>query len=97
MQPGTCDITVDVKERSQDFVFGIYPNPSTGAFTIKMDVQGGVRVNVFNSIGQNSYTQQYAKWSGSESIDLSMLSSGMYLVKVENNGVFSTKKIFISK
>lgn len=96
LQPGICGNDVSVSQLSK-IDFQIFPNPSTGLCSVKMQAEGAVNINVFNIIGQSGFVRQYSKWNVTEEIDLSSFSTGMYLMKVENKGLFSTKKILILK
>ncbi|MDP2385438.1 MAG: T9SS type A sorting domain-containing protein [Bacteroidota bacterium] len=95
LQPGTCNL-LSIKEYNK-IDFQIFPNPSTGRFTINMKAEGNVNINVYNIIGQKSYSHQYPKWNGTDELDLSSLQPGIYLLRIENKGVFSTKKIVIAR
>lgn len=72
--------------------FGISPNPSTGLFSIEIEqMTGNYSVTVFEPTGKevarfihaNGYT------------DLSRLSQGLYILKIEKEGRIGLKKIII--
>jgi len=71
----------------------IYPNPTTGQFTIE-NVRGA-DVEIFNLVGQRVYTEQSVDQN--MTIDLSNLSEGTYIVKVSGTNTFKTQKINIVK
>ena len=71
--------------------FTIYPNPTTGYFSI--NTQQKAEVTVLNTIGQVLWQGQA---NGSISIDASQWKPGMYLVQLqENNGIITTQKLII--
>jgi Secretion system C-terminal sorting domain len=75
----------------------IYPNPSSGNFTIKnIDFSNNENfVNVYNVIGNQILRNQKIK-SDSVNIDLSNVASGLYFVKIinsKNQVLFSDKII----
>jgi hypothetical protein len=59
----------------------IYPNPSTGIFTIKSDLQN-VNFNIFDVTGRIVYTGIV---NGQTNIDLSDYAKGAYILKIENS------------
>ena len=71
----------------------VYPNPSTGHFTIE-NVRGA-DVEIFNLVGQRVYLAQNVDQN--INVDLSNLSEGTYIVKVSGTNTFKTQKINIVK
>ena len=59
----------------------IYPNPSTGIFNI--DVQENISVEIYDILGKSVANQKLT--IGSNSIDISNLQSGIYVLKVINS------------
>ncbi|WP_343636726.1 YHYH protein [Fluviicola sp.] len=70
----------------------VAPNPSNGIFNLKLpDVSGNVELEIYNTTGQLVYSTQF---TGNEQIiDLSKESSGVFTLKVTNNGKVSYSKI----
>lgn len=97
MSAGGNSVSGIEKNNMINSLLTVYPNPSTGLFSLKMKAEGAVKIIVFNMISQNSFSLQYAKWNGTEELNLSSLPTGMYLVKIENKGGFSTQRIVIAK
>lgn len=70
--------------------FNIYPNPVSEVMNITGDFTS---VNIYNSVGQcvGTYSVEEAK------INVSNLSEGVYMVRVYNGDIFSTRKVIIKK
>ena len=70
----------------------IFPNPSSGHFTLQSSVQKG-EITIYNVQGEKIYS---AKINSSQSeIDLSKQSQGIYFIKVNSEQGVITKKIII--
>jgi len=74
----------------------IYPNPATNYFVIDLpsDISSKANVTVIDVLGKVVNSQSLE--SGA-SIDITGLSNGVYLVRVEVDGKSFTRKIFIKK
>jgi hypothetical protein len=70
----------------------IYPNPATDVLNIQSSTQLQM-VTILNTAGQMVF-QGYLD-RGTTSIDISQYNSGVYFVRIENEGEFITKKIVI--
>ena len=70
--------------------FSIYPNPANGYVNITSQTSGDKNVAVFDILGK-----RVINTTVSERLDISNLTSGMYLVKITQNGVSSTKKLVV--
>ena len=80
---------VGIKENN-DFATVIYPNPTTGIVNIKCNE--ATHVNVFNAFGQLLLTQS-TNGNDQETIDISNLPNGIYLIQMIGESVTSTKQI----
>lgn len=77
--------TAGVSENNDSYNFVIYPNPSTGIYTIKMDEIGDVVIrNILGSVVYKSKTN---------TIDISNQPNGVYLITVRVNDKTATAKI----
>lgn len=76
----------------------VYPNPSlTGIFQLELnDFEKLPEIRVLNSLGQTVY-QQTAVQGSSTTLDLSVLSSGVYSVKILGENEVSERRISIKK
>ncbi len=77
-------------ENNKD-LFSVFPNPISGDYVnISSKLNGVKNIAIYNVLGKlviNTTT--------SERIDISSLSSGVYIMKISQNGVSSTKKIVV--
>jgi hypothetical protein len=67
----------------------VYPNPSTGVFTI--DLVESTNITIVDVLGKVIYTQQLQ--DGKHNINLSTFNNGLYILKAESNGVVKTVRI----
>ncbi|MBT9392809.1 T9SS type A sorting domain-containing protein [Hymenobacter sp. NST-14] len=77
--------------------FGVYPNPAAGSATISYVVPGrqDVALDVFNSLGQRVRTVASGKQTGANKFDLTNLTSGAYLVKLQVGGQITSQKLIV--
>ncbi|WP_044000889.1 T9SS type A sorting domain-containing protein [Hymenobacter swuensis] len=77
----------------------LYPNPSEGSLTVEVsgaNAKGGLQVEVINLLGQRVHTAT-VRDNMTNQVDLSKLSSGMYIVKVKNGNEYMMRNITIQK
>lgn len=88
--------TLGTKE-NQFETFGVYPNPSNGKFNIVLSTSDKVNVQLFDIRGRSVFSKLYNPTGVSfqQEIDLSALSSGVYILNVESNGKKEAKRIII--
>jgi len=85
---GTKDLVTD------DSSLSIYPNPSTGKFTLTS--LGSINeIEVFNLLGECVYTARYDNGLTSTEINMSGYAKGVYMVLVKDGTKLSSKKIMI--
>jgi hypothetical protein len=77
----------------------VYPNPTTGRFTLGFNTTTPQQVNVLvkNVTGQQVYSKAYNHNGGSfsEQIDLSNYAKGIYMVELTANGVKTIQKLVL--
>ena len=72
--------------------FSIYPNPTnTGSITIKTTVPGEKQVAIVDVLGKTVMSATTLN----DQVDISKLSSGVYLVRVSKDKIVATKKLVI--
>ena len=86
--------TVGVKENVIADAISIFPNPSNGVFTVKVS-ENEASMEVYSIIGENVYSSKVVK--GNNTVDLSNLAAGSYIVKLNNGGKSTAKRIVINK
>lgn len=79
--------------------FSLYPNPSQGEFTIRFETisQENVLIKVMDIAGRTVYTNKYRNVSSdfSERVVLENVSSGIYLLQIQNGNKQTTRKLLI--
>ncbi|MCH2225214.1 MAG: T9SS type A sorting domain-containing protein [Crocinitomicaceae bacterium] len=77
-------------ENNDAVIFNAYPNPTEDKITINGAFNGSATATILDHSGRVISTQ--SAYHG-KTIDLSTLNTGMYLLKITNNGASSTKTI----
>ena len=94
-----------------DANISIYPNPSSGSFTVEMPDElnrDGVSIDVMNTLGQKVFSSNESRpdgvtnsslWNSSEKriIDLTKEACGVYFIEIKSQNTFLKKKILITK
>jgi Secretion system C-terminal sorting domain len=78
-----------VKERK--LYVQIYPNPTAGRVSIKLEAEANADVTVFNLVGQVVMANEKVTTVGE--IDLSGLARGTYIVEIKSEGVVARQKV----
>jgi len=71
--------------------FSVYPNPANGYVNITSQTSGDKNVTVYNVLGK----QVINTTINTDRLDISNLNSGVYIIKISQNGVSSTKKLVV--
>lgn len=86
--------SLGINELVNDEAFLLYPNPSSGNVHIKSTNQKPItEITLVNSLGQKIYNESFN--SPEVQLDLNSLTSGMYLVKINSDGVRINKKLIV--
>jgi len=71
--------------------FSVYPNPANGYVNISSNLSGEKNIAIYNVLGEQVINTVIA----SERLDISNLNSGIYILKISQNGVSGTKKLVV--
>jgi polyhydroxybutyrate depolymerase len=83
---------VSVSETS-NLTFEMYPNPSNGNVQFNFENSSTGTITVLNVLGEIVFNDKIQGIN--QSLELSHLENGSYLVKVSQDGLFSTRKLVI--
>ena len=73
----------------------MYPNPTSGLFTIELSVKDKLEVNIYDISGNSVISQTIENGKGL--IDAHHLSAGVYNVNIKGNTSVINKKVVIVK
>ena len=74
--------------------FATYPNPITNKiFTISSNSSEQKNITIFNVLGKKVFTTRFS--GTKKDVDVSSINSGIYILKVIENGKIATKKLVI--
>jgi hypothetical protein len=83
---------------NKDYPISLYPNPSTGSFTVKADKGNDIdKVEVYNVMGQVMYSASFEHKTNETTINLNQNQSGIYFVKVTSEGQQSTMRLLLQQ
>ena len=90
-----ADCSLSTGDNNYDNNFSIYPNPNYGAINIhsKVDV-GTAKVSIMDLNGRTVWAQSLELGNQTQ-VDASMLSSGIYLVRIQGNNYTHTSKLIM--
>ena len=78
-------------------MINVYPNPSTGKFTVSVDNANDVVVKVGDILGNVLAVNVIDNLNGTYSVDMSAVADGVYFVQVKNGDYYATKRITVTK
>ena len=89
---GDCIFPNSISENTISISFDIYPNPTSGNFTIELEKQENANITIYSIAGKRVFNKQYVS---NDLIDINIdTPNGIYFVKVETEkGVFTEKII----
>ena len=70
----------------------VYPNPATNNFTVNLGNDEKANIQLFNIVGQQVYSETF---TGSTTVNVANLHSGVYMLKVNQNGKVYTTKVVV--
>ena len=78
---------------SSNQTIGLYPNPTNkGYVNISANVSGQIIVNVYDILGKVIISSKI----DNNRLDVSNLNAGMYVIKIKQNDIITTKKLIIN-
>ena len=91
------DGIVSVNEEYTSSTVGVYPNPTSGVFTLNINDEAATEfvVNIYNVTGALVSSTTFALNGGvlNETIDLSSYVNGIYMIRISTGNDVITKKI----
>jgi uncharacterized repeat protein (TIGR01451 family) len=88
------DITTGIDELTESNL-ELYPNPTSGLFTVELNKKDKCEVQIFNVSGDSVLTQIIENGKGT--IDASHLAAGVYNISIKGTTTVTNKKIVIVK
>ena len=92
-------ITTSIEKHKADYELLVYPNPNSGAFTLRANTEnaGNLFVQIFNMNGQVVYMNRFTKSSGLSEfpIQLTDVKKGVYIMKVMDGEKFDVERLII--
>ena len=88
--PRTCTIS-DVEEVTEQKTNDLYPNPTTGSFTIELVEESNI--SIYNMLGQQ--IMQLGKVSGLQHFDMGNAPKGLYFIQIQNGNQTEVKKLIV--
>ena len=93
----TVDLNVGIDGTNQIATGGgieIYPNPSSGLYSLSFEIEGVVTYSVFDSRGRELVNERFvSNGSAIKTLDLSDYSSGIYAIQIGTTDGFSSYKL----
>jgi hypothetical protein len=88
-----------IDDNNGEVPLSIYPNPSTGSFTLELNANDKVSIRVMNIVGEVVYQTGQMDVNGFfvKTINLNNLADGVYYLRLEGDTFNKTKKIVISR
>lgn len=93
-----CETTTDIEDVKAPEL-SVYPNPSTGVFTVSFELFNTTEaeVEIYNNVGALVSKQEVTTATGTLSVDLSAQPNGVYFIKLVTADGVVTKKMIVSK
>ena len=90
----TVDLVTETKLRSIDENMSFYPNPATNEVTLRINnfnTKSATSIDFYTVAGQLVLNQNLT--SGTQTIDVSQLNKGIYIMRILSNGNYSHAKL----
>lgn len=99
--PDSAIVVTSITEGSSDAEMIVFPNPSSGKFTVQLNKENSeennIQIELINSIGQTIYRKSSTFIGGKEEIELGeSIAKGAYILMVKDGNTVSTKRIILN-
>jgi len=86
-----------IQKSTYENAFSIYPNPTTGKFVFETTeiAKNGLSIEIYNVSGGMVFKQKNIKPNSKSNIDISSVSKGTYLVRINDGTSVLTKQIVV--
>ena len=88
-----CPVTTGIEESTSN-EFKIFPNPASSTFKIEHQFTDETFVSIYNIQGEKVFEIKLR--NNQNSIEISNLAQGLYLVQLENKGKISLQKLIVN-
>ena len=93
----TDELRLEISKKSHvdenEISFNVYPNPTNKGFVnITTNVSGQIIVDVYDILGKVIISSKI----DNNRLDVSNLKAGMYVIKIKQNDIITTKKLIIN-
>ncbi|MBA3704664.1 MAG: PKD domain-containing protein [Bacteroidetes bacterium] len=92
-----CDISVGMNEEKKNNMFDVFPNPGNGLYTVRFlnVMDNDALIDVFNILGEKVFSEKIKTTNAitEESIDLTSLPAGVFMLKLNLGSNQYTKTI----
>ncbi|MEM9916535.1 MAG: T9SS type A sorting domain-containing protein [Bacteroidota bacterium] len=85
-----CTVGVGVLGESS---LSIFPNPTNGLLNVQLEGLSNVSIRLYDLLGRQILERSYQADILNETLDLSALQAGIYLLAIEAEGVYRTERI----
>ena len=91
-----CNSSYRENSITDDRLFAVYPNPSTGKLFVSLNGHvGEINFSVFNSLGQKVFAKNMTSFYSKLELDLTHLPKGIYYLKGETNDKTAIEKVML--
>ena len=88
------DSSVSIMQVANQKDFNVYPNPSSNLIFVSSELSNNFSVSVYNIVGKEMLSKVDSKNLNHIQLNISSLSNGVYILKIETEGKTFVQKIF---
>jgi Secretion system C-terminal sorting domain len=93
VDPAGTACAVGVDEQDELSGVSLYPNPTNGRVTVRMEVPGSYSIEVIDMLGQTVYT---TRTNGTVNLDLAGQAKGVYMVRVSSAAGSTVQRVTLN-